>query len=101
MAMTIFFVLNGMGVVFLLFVLVNFWRDGHRPKTFVQEGVVQSLRRNKAEVTVLAPPISPTGQGGFSVIAFPVNGREPAGKSARTTTKGGTVEMRQKKYSTR
>jgi hypothetical protein len=30
--MTIFLVLNGMGVIFLLYVLANFWKDGHQPK---------------------------------------------------------------------
>ena len=28
MAMTIFFLLNGLGVIFLLYVLANFWKRG-------------------------------------------------------------------------
>ena len=32
MAITIFLILNGLGVAFLLYVLANFWKEGHRPK---------------------------------------------------------------------
>jgi hypothetical protein len=32
MVVTIFLALNGMGVVFLLYVLVQFWKEGRRPK---------------------------------------------------------------------
>ncbi len=37
MAMTIFFVLNGLGVIFLLYVLANFWKEGHRPQSNVRK----------------------------------------------------------------
>ncbi len=69
MAMTIFFTLNGLGVVFLLFVLANLWKEGHSAKDDVAE---DTLRRNRdwADVVVITHPISHSAHGGLSVIPF-------------------------------
>jgi len=56
--MTIFLILNGVAVVFLLYVLANFWKDGHRPKNRIQESTIEPLRQNKADVIVMRPPVS-------------------------------------------
>jgi hypothetical protein len=60
MAMTIFFLLNGLGVVFLLYVLANFWKESHREK--------DSERRYKRDVFVATHPISHNACGGVAVI---------------------------------
>lgn len=99
--MTIFFVLIGMGVVFLLYVLANFWKDGHRPKTVDRELVVKSSRGNQVGVVVITHPISLSAQGGLSVIPFPVSDWRQGGKSAQSTTAQRTFDMPAKKFSTR
>lgn len=71
MAMTIFFVLNGSGVVFLLYVLAKFWNDGHRPRNKARKYAVGLGRRDWADVIVITHPISQAAQGGLSVIPFP------------------------------
>ena len=58
MAMTIFFLLNGMGVVFLLYVLANFWKEGHRPKSNARKYATEYGRRDWADVFVVTHPIS-------------------------------------------
>lgn len=99
--MTIFFVLIGMGVVFLLYVLVNFWKEGHRPKTAVQKSAVRSSLGKQAEVVVITHPISLSALGGISVIPFPVSNWEEGAKSAPSTTARRTIEMPVKRFSTR
>ena len=47
--MTIFFVLNGMGVVFLLCVLANFWKEAHRPASNVRKNAMQFRSKEGAK----------------------------------------------------
>jgi hypothetical protein len=73
--MTIFLGLNGLGVIFLMYVLVNFWREGRRPKKIAPRYAAENGHRGWAEVHVVTHPISHSGQRGLSVIPFPA--REP------------------------
>ncbi len=91
MAMIIFFVLNGVGVVFLLYVLANFWREGHTPQNNASGQATEFWRRNRDEEIIVAHSISNTGKGNLHVIPFPVRDRGLAHKSARTTISRGTV----------
>jgi hypothetical protein len=70
MAMTIFFLLNGMGVVFLLYVLANFWKEGHRPMNNAPKYAAEYGRRDWANAVVVTHPISNSAQGRLSVIPF-------------------------------
>ena len=70
MAMTIFFVLNGVGVVFLLYFLANFWKEGHEPIDEDREYTMEPLPGTRASVLVVTHPISLSAQGGLSVISF-------------------------------
>lgn len=75
MAMTIFLVLNGMGIVFLLYVLANFWKEGHRPRNNARKYAAEFGRRDWAAVLVVTHPISHGAQGSLSVVPFRVRGR--------------------------
>jgi len=89
MAMTIFFVLNGLGVIFLLYVLANFWKEGHRPKNDARKYAMEFGRRDWADVVVVTHPISHSAQGGLSVIPFQARGRYgdiPARSAASSVT---------------
>ena len=70
MAMTIFLVLNGLGVIFLLYVLANFWKEGQRSKNDARKYAMEFERRDWADVFVVTHPISHSAQGGVSVIPF-------------------------------
>jgi len=68
MAMTIFFLLNGLGVVFLLYVLANFLKEGHREKNAERRYARDFDGRGIADVFVLTHPISHSAYGGVTVI---------------------------------
>jgi hypothetical protein len=70
MAMTIFFVLNGLGVIFLLYVLANFWKEGHRQNKNSRNYATEFGRCDSSDVIVVTHPISHSAQGGLSVIPF-------------------------------
>lgn len=75
MALTIFLVLNGLGIVFLLYVLANFWKEGHRQMDGDRKDVMEFRGGNWAGVAVVTHPISTSAQGGISVIPFEARGR--------------------------
>ncbi len=72
--MKVFLVLNGMALVFMLYVLVNFWKEGKRT---ARTGIVS--RRNqfpfggKSDVFVATRPLELAGERTdmVSVIRFP------------------------------
>jgi hypothetical protein len=101
MAMTIFFELIGMGVVFLLYVLANFWKEGHRPTSDARNCAREFGRRDWANVIVVTHPISHSAQGGLSVIPFQARDREPLFKPGRGTTAPKAMERPEKRISTR
>jgi hypothetical protein len=76
MAMSIFFMLNGVGVAFLLYVLANFWKEGYRPKSNARKYAMEFGRRDWADAIVLTHPISHAAQSGISVIPFQARDRE-------------------------
>jgi hypothetical protein len=63
----IFFALNGLGLVFLLYVLVNFWKEGQRAKRAARHHAGAQESRN-FEPIIVTHPISHTAQGGISII---------------------------------
>jgi hypothetical protein len=93
MAMTIFFVLNGLGVAFLLYVLANFWKEGHQPTNDNEKNAAEFAQRNWADVLVVTHPISHAVQGGVSVIAFPSRQEETREKTSRVEISRGTEEI--------
>jgi hypothetical protein len=72
MAMTIFFLLNGMGVIFLLYVLANFWQEGRRQENTTRRRAAEYAGRNATDVLIVTHPISHSAYGGVSVIPMQV-----------------------------
>ena len=73
--MTIFLVLNGMAVVFMLYVLVNFWKEGRRTtRGGVRSFELQSLHGRKREVFVVTRHLEfEAGRSGKrSLLRFPI-----------------------------
>ena len=70
MAMTLFTILNGLGVVFLVYVLVQFWKEGHRPiKPATRDRIIEFSVRDSPTVLVVTHPFS----GGLQVEPAPVS----------------------------
>ena len=72
-AMMIFAVLNGLGVVFLVYVLVQFWKEGHRPiKPAMRDRLVEFPVKDNPTVLVVTRPVSHCAHGGLSVVSSEV-----------------------------
>ena len=78
--MTIFLLLNGMGVVFLLYVLASFWKEGHRAGDNGRICALELGWRNRADVVVITHAISRAARGSVSVIPFQARSREMSGR---------------------
>jgi len=66
--MPIFFMLNGLGLIFLLYVFVNFWKEGRRTNRPVRRRTLDAERPRDFEPIIVTHPISHTAEGGISVI---------------------------------
>jgi len=72
-AMMIFAVLNGLGVVFLVYVLVQFWKEGHRRMKPATSGrVIELSVKDGPTVLVVTHPVSHCAHGGLSVVSSEV-----------------------------
>jgi hypothetical protein len=72
--MTIFLVLNGIGVVFMLYVLVNFWREWRQMRRSAIRSNRPSVRfgRTQKVIVVTGPIRSETEKPAMSsVVQFP------------------------------
>src|SRR5579859_7261562 len=74
--MTIFLALNGVGVIFLLYVLAQFWKEGRRHAADVRKCDAEAVRREWVEVLVTTHPVSHSAHGGLPVIPFPARDRQ-------------------------
>ena|ERR1700685_4757478 len=101
MAMTLFLMINGLGVAFLLYVLANFWKEGHRPQSNARKDATQFRQRDWADVFVLTHPVSHSAQGGISVIPFQSRRQEFRDKPSGGPISRETVGVSVRRISTR
>ena len=81
MAMLLFTGLNGLGVVFLGYVLIQFWKEGHRlKKPGTSNHLIKFSEENRPTVIVVTRPIS----GGLQGEPAPVSGGLHASPEAFT-----------------
>ena len=99
--MTTFLALNGLGVIFLTYVLVNFWREGHRPKKYGRTYASEHRHRGWAEVHVVTHPISPGAQRRLPVIPFPTQDHWLAEEPAQRVASFESSEFPARRISTR
>jgi hypothetical protein len=100
MTMIIFLVVNGLGVVFLLYVLANFWIEGQRLKNTGRKYEAEFGYRDWADALVVPHPIAHSAQGGVSVIPFRARDRYST-KLTHGTTPCKTSEVPVRRISTR
>jgi len=78
MAIILFTVLNGLGVVFLVYVLVQFWKEGQPPmKPAITDKTFEFPVKDRPTVLVVTHPIS----SGLQVESAPVSRSAHAGLS--------------------
>jgi hypothetical protein len=96
MAMTIFLVLNGMGVVFMGYVLTAFWKEGHRQMHNGRKRSTEDWITERAELCEVTQPISGRSTYALSVIPFRApnrfNGKSAYGTASREAS---TLPIRQ------
>jgi hypothetical protein len=80
MAMKLFFLVNGLGVGFLLYVLANFWKEGHQPRSGTRQYETDYLHRGGVDVFIMTHPISHNAYGGLSVTPMHVRGFGQSGE---------------------
>jgi hypothetical protein len=97
MAMILFTALNGAGVVFLLYVLVQFWIEGHRPnKAGARRHGTFSRGANVPEVFLLRYSPLPEGIGtGTPLIHFPTS------RKVTQNSEGGAPAQQERRFSAR
>ena len=98
--MTIFLMLNGLGLAFMLYVLVNFVKDERRsPRGGTRMDKLQSQYGNKVKVFVAMRPVEMAGSApkGVAVIPFPIAEGRPRPVGGQPAPDGGKPPQR--KYS--
>ncbi len=102
MAMMLFTLLNGLAVVFLLYVLVQFWKEGHRslgPAT--SDKVIVFSMKNKPTVVVVTHPISYCAQAGLAVVSRQIRMSGQRDRQLLRDSVDGVDEVPLKRYSSR
>jgi hypothetical protein len=92
MAINIFLIVSGLSVAFLVYVLVQFWREGHRPKSGAEPEMVFSRRWNP-NVIVVTHPISLSAYGGVSVVPLQLQDRLPENGTQQGRSHRRVLEM--------
>ena len=102
MAVMVFTVLNGLAVIFLLYVLVQFWKEEHRPTKAVRRGQVIELSvKSKPTVLVVTHPISTSAHGGICVVSRQTGGVVPQDAISHGASSNTAEETPMKRFSTR
>jgi hypothetical protein len=70
MAMLLFTMLNGVGFVFLVYVLIQFWKEGHKPiEQVASDQAIEFSLKSKPTVVVVTQPISSSAHAGLCVVS--------------------------------
>ena len=99
--MEIFILLNGVGLAFLVYVLINFWNEGHRAKSTARPFETHFVRNDNPEVYVINFPISHSGQRGLPVLALQAQESKSRGKQDSRPAGRAAVEIPRKRVSAR
>jgi hypothetical protein len=102
MAVMLFTLLNGLAVVFLMYVLVQFWKEGHRSeRPDARDRVIEFSVKDKPTVVVVTHPISLRGRGGLSVVSSRARLSSLQDGPIHGISARATDEMPVKRYSSR
>jgi hypothetical protein len=83
MAVPVFLTLCGLSIGFLVYVLIQFWREARRPQGNAEPAIVFS-RSSSPNLIVVTRRLSLSAQGGISVMPLQPQTLLPAGSSANS-----------------
>jgi|GEM_PF-4622855 len=89
--MAIFMLLNGMGLAFLLYTLVNFWNEGKRSVNAARERRTVLRHIYKPDLIVVKRPVSRRNPGGVTVMSVQFQHNNPPRNHARAQSDGTTA----------
>ena len=92
MAILVFLILCGLSVAFLVYVLAQFWREGHRIRDGVKPTMVFSRPWNPNAI-VVTHPISFSAQRGISEMALQSQMLASSGQRDWDSGKGRVLQM--------
>jgi hypothetical protein len=92
MAIDVFLILCGLSVAFLVYVLVQFWREGHRRDSGAEPAMLFRLPWNP-DLVVVTYPISLNAHGGISVIPLQPQTQTPENGAARGRKNARVLQM--------
>ena len=102
MAVMAFTVLNGLGIVFLLYVLVQFWKEQHRPlKPVERDRLVMFPVKERPTVLVVTHLISTSARGGLCVVSKQANRAVLQDAISHGTSSNRAEETPMKRFSAR
>jgi hypothetical protein len=99
MTMKIFLLLNAIGVVFLLFTLVNFWNEWRRLKSAARECEIDPIRENDLDALETTDSPSQGAEERRCVIPFERPQYGVHGQKGHTGRHGTIHELAVKRYS--
>ncbi|MBZ5642938.1 MAG: hypothetical protein LAO19_09285 [Acidobacteriia bacterium] len=99
MAIELFLLLNAMGVVFLIYVLANFWKEGSRTKSDTRPDEFDFMQEERPAVLVVTHLIAHGTNGSGSVIPLQLRGEVRAGEQDRRDRSTAIYEMQARRVS--
>jgi hypothetical protein len=91
MALHVFLILCGLSISFLVYVLVQLWREGHQGGTGAEPAMYR--RPWNPDLVVLTHPISLNARGGISVIPLQLEAPIPEDSAKRSREKAQVLQM--------
>jgi hypothetical protein len=98
MATQVFLILSSLSVVFLVYVLVQLWREGRHSSTGT-EPVLVLTRPSDPSLVVVTHPVSSSAYGGISVIPFVAPAAISLQAAVVGNTKAQVLQMPERKRS--
>ena len=97
MTMILFTGLNIAGVVFLLYVLVQFWREGHKTShsVFPRRGLISRYRTGPEVMLLRYSPLPEAGARAVELIPFPTE------RTSRPSSQMRPQVLKERTYSAR
>lgn len=99
MAIKLFVMLNAMGVVFLIYVLANFWREGSRTKSETRPDEFDFMQEERPAVLVVTHLVAHGTNGSGSVIPLQLRREGFAGSQDQLERSAAIYEMQARRVS--
>jgi hypothetical protein len=99
MAIKLFLLMNVTGVLFLLYVLANFWKEGAREKSDARPDELDFMVEERNSVLIVTRMVACGTKSNGRVIPFQVQNQAPADPDKRTGRRAAIHEMQAERLS--